>query len=142
MQRGWQARTPQHRTPPGTVVAGELERRLPLNVASRSDPIEELEGGPIAAEEHVLPVVHELPRGPIGKRGGPAAKLRPRLEHEHGYAGLRERGGRAQAGEAGTHDHHIGTAGAHGRTIARAHTRAAMSARRGRGMRTTASNTS
>ena len=54
----------------------------------------------VAAEEHVLPVVHAFRRRGIGERGGTSAERRPRLEHGHAYTAFRERGRRAQSGES------------------------------------------
>ena len=62
----------------------------------------------IAAEEHVLAVVDALAGGGIGERRRTPAQRRPRLEHEHARATLGQRGGGAEAGEAGADDDDVG----------------------------------
>ena len=94
----------------------------------------------IAAEENMLPVVDELAAGAIGKRRRASTELGTRFEHEHARALLGKHRGGAQPGEAGADDDDVGAG--HGRRAVRAQVPAAMSARRGRGIRTTVEKTS
>ena len=74
------------------------------NVRFGADAAEKPKRLVIAAEEHVLPVVHALAGRRIGERGGAPAERRPRLEHEHARAALGQRRRGAQAGEAAADD--------------------------------------
>ena len=103
---------------------------------------------PVAAEQHMLPVVDELSGVPIDEGRGAAAELRPSVEDGDRCAAVGEQGAGAQAGETGADDDDVrARAGSrrvgHRRpTAVRAHVVAAISARCGRGMRTTRLNTS
>ena len=121
-------------------------RTLPVG----ADRVEERERLVIAAEQHVLAVVDELAGLAIGERRGPAAELRPRVERRaRGWPACGERR-RAQPGEAGADDDDVGGVivgaargrGYPARRSVRIQVVAAISARRGRGMRTTSENTS
>ena len=82
----------------------DVQLGLHVHVACGADAAEKRERLVIAAEEHVLAVVHALAGGRIGERGRPAAERRPRLEHEHADAALGQRRGGAEAGEAAADD--------------------------------------
>ncbi len=91
----------------------------------------------------MLAVVDQLAALAIVECGGPAAELGARLEDRHPQARSGERARRAEPGEPRAHDHDVGgTRLAHRKKNVRAHVDAAISARRGLGMRTTAEKTS
>src|SRR5690606_40161389 len=83
----------------------------------------------------------EFAGGAIDEGCRASAKLRARLENEHAQPSFGQQTGRAQAGKARPDDDGVG-GHRRGRSIVRAHVAAAISARRGRGMRTTDENTS
>ena len=98
----------------------------------------------------MLPVVHELAGDAIGEGGRPATELGPCLEHEHAPARVGDRGRGGQARETGAHDDDIRrhlvvrrrARAAPGASRIRIQVEAAMTARLGRGIRTTSENTS
>ena len=74
-------------------------------LSERVDPPQELERLPVAAEEHVLAVVHELAGLAIDERRRAAAELRPRVERRARVRRARRAARRgAQAGEAAADD--------------------------------------
>jgi hypothetical protein len=110
------------------------------NVVGGADPREKRQRLAIATEHDVLAVVHELACFAIEKRSCPAAELRPRFQDQHACALFGQQRCGAQTGKAGSdHDnvrsHRIPS-------IVLAQVLAAISARRGRGIRTTDEKTS
>jgi hypothetical protein len=93
-------------SPAGTVDIRDGQRRLHPDVPEGVDPSKKLERGPIASEQHVLPVVHELTGFAIGKGGCPSAKLGPGVEDQHAHAARGERRPGAQSREAASDNHH------------------------------------
>ena len=131
----------------GTASVG-WTRTLP----SRADPPQKRERLAVAAEHHVLAVVDELAGLAVGEGGRASAELRPRIEDEHAHAALGQQRRRAQPGEPAADDDHGADPGLTGLAIAgsdsaglrmtrsgrqRSQVDAAISARRGRGIRTT-----
>jgi hypothetical protein len=137
VERRWKRRTGQTRRPAVAIDHVDSEPILEMNVRARADAIEKAEGVPIAAEQHVLPVVHALAGGGIGEGGRAATERRSRLEHEDALPSLREaRRSRQPGAPAPDHDgivpldslRSLGTP--HQRAnIARAHSVIAVSAR-------------
>ena len=154
---GGSARTLEHRararSDPDTARSAP-----PAAGRCRSAPIasQKRERLRVAAEQHVLPVVDELAGDAIAERRRPSAELRPRLEHEHAAAGVGQRGRGRQPGEAAADDDDVGrhrmeasdgVGGGHARAAmpeqyVESRSTAAMTARRGRGTRTTSEKTS
>ena len=121
------------------------------------DSLEKLERRSIAAEEHVLAVVNELAGFAIAKRGRASAELRPRVDDEHALVprSARTAAALSPANPPPTTTTGSDAGGAIGGpaladdcrvhltpSIVRAQVTAAMTARRGRGMRTTREKTS
>ena len=125
-----------------SIEVGHGHRVLDLDVTLGADPAQEVEGLVITAEQDVLAVVDELAGDPIGERRGAATELRPRIQHQHPPAGLRQQRRRAQPGEAGADHDDGGIRRGHRFSSAATHVVAAINARRGRGTRTTDENTS
>jgi len=116
---------------------------------SGADALEESKGVAVAAEQHMLPVVHTLARGGIGECRRAPAKRRPRFEDEHARAPFRQQRRRGEAGKAsadddGVHSTRFARSGQvrYRAKRARAHRWIAISARYGRGRRTLRLNTS
>ena len=99
VQRRGQRRAAEHRSAALGIEVRHFHGRLDAHVVERLDPSQELERRAIAAEEHVLTVVDELAGFAIGESRGPAAELRPRIQHLHAHAAPGERRGRAQPRE-------------------------------------------
>ena len=78
-----------------------------MHVVAGTNLIQERERRRVAAEHHVLPVVHELAGVAIRERGRAAAEPRTRLEDQHARPVPREPAGGAHAGESGTDDDHV-----------------------------------
>src|SRR5690242_19580990 len=74
--------TPEHAAPTVGREERNRQRRLDGDGGLRANPPQQLEHFTIAAKEHVLPVVDELPLRAIDERGGAPAKLAPRLEDD------------------------------------------------------------
>ena len=138
-------RTPRH------VDHGHGERRLHVQAVTRADPVQIRQGVVIAAEQHVLAVVHPVARQLVAGGEGAPAEHGTRLDHHHPRARLGQGAGGAQARAAGAD--HDGIRGGHGvragasastpaRIRVRAQVVAASQARAGRGTRTTSVNTS
>lgn len=104
-----------------------------------TDAVEEPECVAIAAEQHVLAVVHALACCRIGERRRAATERRTRFEHEHARAVFSKagRGGKPRAPAAD--DDAVADQRAN---MARAHRRSAINARYGRGTRILRLNTS
>ena len=112
---------------------------LNADVPFRADAPEKSKRLVIAAEEHVLPVVHALAGCRIGERRGAPAQCGPRLDDKHLCATLGQRGGGAQARKAAADDDDVGCQRC--RRV-RVKIRKATSARWGRGTRIRRLNTS
>ena len=101
VQRRRQRRAREPRRAPGAIDDVDRELLLDAHVRLGADAAQEAERLVVAAEEHVLAVVHALAGGRIGERRRAAAERRPRLEHQHARAALGQRRRGAQPGEAG-----------------------------------------
>ncbi len=158
----------QHRRPAGAAAAAAADTRRTERAPSRSrngtlsascraarfrraDASQKFERLGVAAEQHVLPVVHELAGDAIAERRRPAAKLRPRLEDEH--ADVRLAASAAAADSPAKPPPTTTVCGVivgvgvrtrayPARRACESTSPAAMTARRGRGMRTTSEKTS
>ena len=146
MQRRRQRRALQDRPAAAPIEEGHVQRTLTPHVLHRAYAGKKRQGLAIAPEHHVLAVVHELTRRAIRERRCPPAKLRPRVQHEHARAGLRQRRRGREPREPASDDNDVGldheVDAARERNITRAHVSAAIAARRGRGILTTSENTS
>ena len=113
------------------------------DVVFGTDATQEIERLVIAPEQDVLAVVNELASVAVDERRRPSAELRPGVQDEDSPASLRQERRRTQTSEACAYDDDIRR---HGRRHLPnndpAHVVAAMSARRGRGTRTTDEKTS
>ena len=107
MQRRRQRRTPQDRAPARLVEVGHLERGLHADVALGADAPEQAERLPVAAKQHVLPVVDELPGLAIGEGRGAATELPARFQHEHAPPRLGQRRRRRESGHAAADHRHV-----------------------------------
>jgi hypothetical protein len=104
MRRCRQWRTVQNRSAAVPIEADQLERRLDAHVIRGADRREKRQRLAIAAEEHVLAVVHELAGVAIAKCRRAPAELRPRIENQHPRAAARQRARGAEAGETAAYD--------------------------------------
>src|SRR5687767_11224466 len=139
--RSRQGRTAKNGSAPFAIEADELERGLGAHTIRGADRREKRQRLAITPEEHVLAVVHQLSGLSIPECGRAAAELRPRVEHQHLRTATRQGAGRAEAGETAAYDDDVVARG-HGRRTVLAQVAAAMTARRGLGIRTTRENTS
>ena len=107
-----------------------VERHEPIG----ANPAKEGERLVIAADEHVLPVVHAFAGRGIGKCGGTAPKPRPCLTKGHPRASVSEGHGGAEPGKSAANDDDV-RACAPSPASERSQIVAAMTARLGRGTR-------
>ena len=142
-------RSSLRRSAPSTI--GTAQRALHAHQPRGADAPQERQRVVVAAEQHVLAVVDPLAAGLIARGEGPAAEHRARFDDQHAHAGVGEGGRRAQAGASRPDHHHVdgghderagATASTPARISVRAQVVAAMSARCGRGTRTTSEKTS
>ena len=143
VQRRRQRRAPQLGSPADSVNKRNGQRCLQTDVAVSADAPEKRKGFPITPEQYVLSVVDELAALAVVERCRPAAKLGPRLDDDDAHALLRKRSRCAEPGETSADNDDIwGPVQVHRARRVRAQVAAAISARRGRGMRTTVEKTS
>ena len=151
LQRRRQRRAPQLGRAPGHVDHRHRQRRLHAQAIAGADAGQIRQGVVIAAEQHVLAVVHPVARHPVARGERAATEHGTRLDHHHAGARLGQGARGAQARTARADHDDVGgghgvRAGASASTPARIRVRAqvvaASHARAGRGTRTTSENTS
>src|SRR6185503_10262738 len=104
MQWRRQRRTSEGRHAPVPIDDVDVQITLHVHVAERVQAAKKRERLVIAADEHVLTIVHTLSRPWIDERCGPASERRPGFEDENSDALFGEGCGGTEAGKATT-DH-------------------------------------
>jgi hypothetical protein len=101
----FQRRTLQSRPPTLAIDERHVKRGLQPNVSFSANRFQKRERLVVAAEQHVLTVIHPLPRLGIREGGGSSAECRARLEHQYLSALTRELDGCTEPGESATNDY-------------------------------------